>query len=84
MVDHPLYTMWKERRAAEQAAEAHRLKRMAARQEGEREWREAWETYQRHWAAGRASAPRQRWWHYLCAWFTPQTNRKSLVCTVAQ
>lgn len=68
MVDHPIYTMWKERFAADLAMEADRLTRAAARQEAQREWRDAWDAYQRHWSAGRASAPRRPWWQYLRLW----------------
>jgi hypothetical protein len=68
MVEHPLYAMWKDRRAAELAAETERRRRAVARHEGQREWRESWETYQRHWADGRAKGRRRPWWHRFRAW----------------
>jgi hypothetical protein len=68
MLHHPLYVMWKERYDAELVAQAERGRRRAARAQEEREWGEAWESYQRRWHAGRVSPPPQGWWHCLRAW----------------
>ena len=68
MVDHPLYTMWKERHDAELVVGVARLALKAERQQQQREWQEAWEGYQQRWAAGRVSGPREPWWPRIRRW----------------
>jgi hypothetical protein len=80
MVDHPLYAMWKARHAAELAAQAGCRELATVRQEQQREWREAWETYQRHWAAGQVARPRRRWWPSFRAWLVAPWSHQCHDC----
>jgi len=62
VVDHPLYTMWKQMQDIEVATERARANLRAVREQEQAEWRQAWDTYRRHWREGRRSPPaRSRW-----------------------
>ncbi len=67
MVDHPLYVMWKQRYAVEALARAERDKLQTLRQEEQRQWREAWDAYERHWREGRRPKPVRHWWREVSA-----------------
>jgi hypothetical protein len=62
MVDHPLYVMWKQRYAAEALAKAERDKLQSLRREEQRQWREAWDAYERHWREDQRPRPVRHWW----------------------
>ena len=61
MVNHPLYTMWKQRHDAELVTNGERLKLRALRDDEQRQRGEAWEAYVRHWYEGRDRPSGRRW-----------------------
>jgi hypothetical protein len=68
MVDHPLYAMWRQVYQAELEAAMARARLRAQRAEEQREWRQAWETYERHWHEARRVRPARPWWRTAGEW----------------